>query len=184
MDEKNWVTVTTFVLSLVALITIAVTAYQTYVTRDTAVRQLRAYVGVGDPHFGEKFPNKVTIEIENGGQTPAYEVRGHLNRFWYPKEEKLPENFDYKDLGESIDASVAHLNPGQKRTLTFPFDTKELERARDGEINLILYGHFDYIDIYQKSRTSRFSYQYIGFNTVSGGVAHVLKMQGIQNDAD
>jgi hypothetical protein len=181
MNGHPYIEILTFIVSLA---TFAVVLYQAFLSRDIARRQLRAYLGVGEPRFGEKFPTKITIEVENGGQTPACRVWAHLNTRWFPAGEGIPANFDFADLGEIGAGSVAHINPGQKRAFTFPIDSRELDRARNGEIDWFCYGHIDYVDIYQVTRTSKFFYSYKGVNGPEGAVTHALVMQKTWNEAE
>ncbi len=56
------------------------TAYQAYIAKDTARRQLRAYISVAvekQPNLNESGPPNATLLFKNTGQTPAYEVRIH-----------------------------------------------------------------------------------------------------------
>jgi len=189
IDFKTSIDVATFWVLLFTLIAVIVYTsiawFQTSIASDTARRQLRAYVGVGDPSFDGKFPNNIMIEVENGGQTPAYNLRTHLNRKWISANELLPNNFDYPDFGSPNDkGSISYLNPGQKRIFTFPMDHSELDKTRKGEIKLFIYGHVDYVDIYGVSRSSEFSYSYSGVNDDKGGVTHILTMQNNHNEAE
>ncbi len=188
MNFKDSIEVTTFLVPiftlLVVIIYTGITGYQAFIARDTARRQLRAYVGVEDPSFGEKFPSFVNIPVENGGQTPAYGLNAHLNRKWVPAGQGIPKGFDYPDLGAGTGiSSVAYLNPGQRRIFTFPIENTELESAQKGEIDLFIYGHVDYVDIYKAQRSSVFSYQYKGLRGADGSVTHKLIFLSKHNDA-
>ncbi len=65
-------------LALTSL-TLVVVGYQAWLSRDTARRQLRAYVCVSGGRItstGSEFP-EIQVEMKNGGLTPAYSMR-----FW------------------------------------------------------------------------------------------------------
>jgi hypothetical protein len=147
-------------------------------------RQLRAYVGIGAPHFGERDPRELTITVQNGGQTPAYKVWVHLNRYRVPFGQKLPANFGYPDYNPGDKRSAAVVQSGKEITFTFEFDPNELARVRNQETALFLYGHVDYIDVFDKNRSSQFSYQYLPVMKDGKDIGHQLIFQSEHNDAN
>ena len=181
--EKTGLWVSLF-SAFIALCALFVSIFVAWNIRDNSQRQLRAYVAVGEPHFGTRDPVSVQISGENNGQTPARRVTAHLNRKWVPYGQKLPKDFSYPDFGEVGPSSVAVLGPGKSKTFTFPFDPKEIEQVRNKETALFLYGHIDYIDVFGEPRTSQFNYQYVPIIGDDGkDRGHSLLMQPDHNDA-
>lgn len=168
----------------VSVVAMAVTVYQAYIAKDMSQRQLRAYVAVDAPHFGSKNPESVTIKVQNGGQTPAYQLTAHLNRAWFPSGTMMPDSFDYPDYGNQDPQSVATLTQGKEVILTFPNNPDEIKRARAGEINLFYYGHIDYKDTFGNRRVSKFSYQYFPVLVDGNDVGHQLRLLKNYNDAN
>jgi hypothetical protein len=108
------------------------------IAEKTAERQLRAYVGVLDVtiecelcdspdanNIPKTIPpdqwlkNSVTMTIQNGGVTPAYNLFAIDTWYAVPFGKKLPKNFDFtiKDTGNDPgrpSEGVGTLNPGEK----------------------------------------------------------------------
>jgi len=80
-DAFEKVTLATAIVGVVILcIYTALTGYQAYLAKDTAERQLRAYISVGvekQPDLNGSGPPNAVILFKNTGQTPAYSVRVH-----------------------------------------------------------------------------------------------------------
>lgn len=177
---RTWIGAVGPILAAIALL---VAFGQFYLARDTASRQLRAYVGVV-PAFGEKDPNAIRLLIDNQGQTPAYKLTAHLNWYWTSYGESLPKDFKYLDYHSSPAKSVAILQSKKETTFTIPFDVTRIQKARAKEIALFLYGHVDYVDAFDISRKTRFSYEYRPIFKDDKDVGHQLIMQAEHNDAD
>jgi hypothetical protein len=73
---------------------------------------------------------------------------------------------------------------GKEITFTFEFDPNELARVRNQETALFLYGHVDYIDVFDKNRSSQFSYQYLPVMKDGKDIGHQLIFQSEHNDAN
>jgi hypothetical protein len=177
----TWINVVSAAIALCALF---VSGFLAWTIRENGQRQLRAYAAVGEPHFGARHPVTVQIAVENNGQTPARRVTAHLHRKWVPYGHKLPKDFSCPDFGEVGPSSIAVLNPGKRKTFTFPIDPKELEQVRNKETALFLYGHVDYVDVFDELRMSEFNYRYSQIIGDDGkDRAHSLLMQPDHNDA-
>jgi hypothetical protein len=154
---------------------------------ESSRRELRAYVGVSPPKFGKTDPDEVSILVENGGKTPAYQVTGWLNSYWINGVgQVLPDGFDYPEQERtgnfSVFSSVAVLNAGKSIPFTFDFDFDHIRRIRNDEISLFLYGHIKYVDVFGKDQFTEFCYQY--FVARDGDkIGHALVMYDEHNKA-
>ncbi len=99
-------------------------------------------------------------------------------------DSSLPDDFKFPDKEPTSDfvlySSLAVLHPRKKCPFVFAFDPKLLEWCRNKEIALWFYGHFDYVDIFDKPHETRFCYQYF---PVEGGIGHSLAMYDEYNEA-
>jgi hypothetical protein len=78
-DAFEQATLATAIVGVVILVVYtAITGYQAYIAKDTAERQLRAYVSViveKHPDFNGQGPIEAVLLFKNTGQTPAFKVR-------------------------------------------------------------------------------------------------------------
>jgi hypothetical protein len=148
--------------------------------RETAERQLRAYLSIersirqdGEiqlPIFG--------ITFKNCGQTPAY-----AGTFWvdiqiHPmplKAELIPT--DRKMIGTFIlpptnTFSVDQLNDDSVASLTEP----QIPEFREGNLAYYVFGRLDFIDAFGKARWLKFRSRY-AFNCVAKGGLHMLDIE-------
>jgi hypothetical protein len=160
----------------------AFTGHLASIAKDTEETQLKAYVGVvgiglqcgtcdqanwspGQPLLADK--DAVLILSQNGGKTPAYDTVAGVG--WYPTTHggQLPADFAFPDhkrdpTMRSID-SRSELLPGQQMTHSEKFgadDVTDVWRARRKDIDLFLYGHIDYRDVFGKCHTTPFCGRY------------------------
>ena len=112
------------------------------------------------------------VTVQNGGQTPAYNVHAYLNWGTMGYGFSLPSEFTYPDYPSKLSLliGVVSLNPGKDITFNFPFDIQTVLNARAHKNNLFVYGHIDYRDVFHKRRQSQFCYLYApdasdGFST-------------------
>jgi len=140
------------------------------VSSTTAEAQLRAYVGVVQ-HVLEKNNTILTMVFKNGGQTPANNVGSHVNWLWYPSGEVIPDGFAYPDynLETALTAGRTFIIPGETVPITFGVDGERFAEAAEGKVNLFLYGHIDYSDVFGESRATTFCYRVIPSPTGGGG---------------
>lgn len=132
------------------------------VTRNTAERQLRAYISV-EPHY-EIHPNTVPdyrIKVINRGQTPAYEVLGWSDGAISigPEDEELDEypttrkaNAINRTLGPGADF---YLNA----SFTKPISNDEIKEMLAGRWWMFVWGEVTYRDAFMQQRYLRFRYR-------------------------
>jgi hypothetical protein len=159
-------TLVVLVLQLIAFVVQASRLGQTIsVMKDTAERQLRAYVfpiKVGVKLYIGNVPEYRVI-IKNSGQTPAYKLR-HIDRFLsgeFPRKEPLPD-------AVSPDFSITNLGPGQKleksgiaqRCDGTPviFTADALEKLKDGTAAIYAFGKIDFVDAFKRNRWIKYRY--------------------------
>jgi hypothetical protein len=135
---------------------------QRLLAEDTAERQLRAYVSIGS---GVVFKQKRNISFEfranliNNGNTPAKDVRIVSNIGLVPPD--IPEGFDYS-LPAQMGGSASDVGPRQQRIHSMVYSRKltraQLRRILRGEWIFHLYGTVRYLDVFEKSKTTNFSF--------------------------
>jgi hypothetical protein len=155
---------------------------------ETSERELRAYVGiVGDvilkcplcdttdinnpieitrEHMAD---NVIEIDIQNGGRTPAYNIRLE-DSFWSVSfGQRLPESFDYP-IGSVValpfpfpNTTTTTLNPQAMIPADLAFDKSVITLivgARRHTVSLFFYGNVNYRDVFKKNRTTPFCFEY------------------------
>jgi hypothetical protein len=193
LKKPEWVIVyITAAYTIVSLAALMAILWQVVVTKDTARRQLRAYVLVergiiGNvanpiPGPGEKIetvarillptagPN-AQITIKNTGQTPAYELV-HWGRICiqeFPLTSQLPP----MPTPEAKFWTV--MGPGivEVKTLRLPkaLDSNQIQGLRDGTMAIYCHGEVAYRDAFKKKRVTKYRCMYsavggiIGVNT-------------------
>jgi hypothetical protein len=132
---------------------------------DTAVRQLRAYVGLSTSEMSALSPGQplaVELRIRNTGQTPAYNVscyfRMQFAPYPFPREwmEELP-------IGPRV-ASTLAANAEFMTEQRFHRALAEAEIAaiHGGEAAVYVFGDVRYIDVFDKPRRTKFAVMYGG----------------------
>jgi len=145
---------------------------------------MRAYVGpegielempdLKNPNYAPipvvpgKFANNlVRVKVKNYGQTQANSTRIWLNWHFVPFGEPLPRSFAYPDMeaplppGIERRPSVFSLFPGQEHNFGVVVDDIGLFiAANQSKSNAYLYGHIDYIDVFNTRHVSKFCYFY------------------------
>jgi len=145
-------------LTLLALSVAAVAAMRALrIARDTARRQLRAYVFPVYAHIRDvraSRPNFV-IDIKNFGQTPAYGLRMKtaLQSGSYPLDREL-----VPDVQSSI--ATAQLAPQAALfddiALNHSLSANEISTLAEGSAAIYLFGEIEYFDIYKARRWTTF----------------------------
>ena len=152
------------------------------VTRDSAERQLRAYVTVTASEirgFGQSTPLEAWLEITNQGQTPAQKIRRTaISVVTDDIEGEFP-------LGESTHESV--LGPGGKADLgpidiNMTGDSEGANKVLRGEGTLLIFGKIFYEDIFGESQETGFRY-YVQPNSGPSENTRALSHAGIGNYA-
>jgi hypothetical protein len=167
VKAHDWYDILTLLVLSATLVFVCVytciTGYQAWINRDTARRQLRAYLSVTTTGPPEKFaglqpgrPNveatKAVLFIKNGGQTPAYAVS-----YWigitiaeFPLKTPLPTPPITFKLARSIigsgDATTAIAQSLRPMTLD------EERRVQKGEMAIYVFGEVKYRDAFRVRR--------------------------------
>jgi hypothetical protein len=158
--------------------------------RDTAEQQLRAYVGIkGDvllrcpscnvgvfrpftPSAEHIIDNVIKFKIQNGGQTPAYNVYIEDSFYYADDGDGLPKGFIYQirprtqhlaGMSPSIENPRGTIGPKDLLPTIRPIEQdvmSNIVRSRSHEITLFYYGNIHYTDVFDKSRTTPFCFQY------------------------
>ena len=133
--------------------------------KDTAERQLRAYISV-EPggNFRQSQKRKTVFEftpnIVNNGLTPANDVIIHTNIGVVPPI--IPPNFDYSSTLIGPNPSRATIGPRQSKfNGTFLFrniDRKEMRLIVNKQKCFHLFGRVEYKDVFGHPHTSNFSF--------------------------
>lgn len=163
---------------------------QAATSADTETRQLRAYIGIIDTlvlqcplcetagsnkpiNFtrDDFFANTITIEIQNGGLTPAHAVTVKDSWEQVGFGRGLPKNFDYPINPPGVNEfaipqlnPVASLNPREKTPVASNIDKAAIPlivEAKKHLITLYYYGEIDYIDVFGFGRRTTYCLEYI-----------------------
>jgi hypothetical protein len=173
------------VLVFAATATAACYTRKQWITADDQERRaLRAYLGVTSTPFILKCgscddptvpifvdasfrdTNSITMEIQNFGNTPAFDVKVRTSWAWTPFGQELPDTFEYPDLPfakGTFPMSGFTLSPGQQSTPTNMLDKTVVEgitKARQHEISAYYYGHIDYQDAFGETPIIDFCTRY------------------------
>ena len=149
--------------SIAAVLVALFLAFQSNrISRDTAKRQLRAYVGLHKSPITElkagEFP-KVELNFLNAGQTPAREVRvaAALGVDHFPR----PDSDD--KLAGLKRSSVTYVLPGSDFKLRLPsakwpdLNQETVDAIKDGKAAVYCFGVVEYFDIFGKAQKTEFS---------------------------
>ncbi len=177
--------------------TVAATATKDSVAqmKDTAQRQLRAYVG----HSGVSFDNqpapdsgmiKVVIALKNSGATPAYGVICRTKVDLLPIIPFFAKDFDFR-LPPVNARAVGTLGPNQEYRhhawANRSFTAAELAKLEYGfrpieqRVNVYVYGTITYLDSFGRSHFTNFCYW---INRGGGPVEHIWGVTIFHNHAD
>jgi hypothetical protein len=159
----GWLAVATVCLCIATLASVVALIITDRTLKNTAERQLRAYIAVENMHASTAVDTTVLqFFIVNNGQTPARKLIGAFNYQYIPFGLSLPPTFNYEDVPQGAFRSVLTLNPGAKRTVVFVMDKKDVfDLLRQKKIALFVYGHFDYLDVFDLPRRTEFNFQII-----------------------
>jgi hypothetical protein len=136
--------------------------YQAAIARDTARRQLRAYVHVIDVAIRDVAPLRrpaAHFNMQNTGQTPALDlaVRFSLALLPLPSEDGP---FAHLDIRPKLEpgASRGTLGAGDTQPLhvSFPDPLPEqlFEQFKSGKLGIFLYGSISYRDVFRREQTT------------------------------
>ncbi|MBG0802818.1 hypothetical protein IYW40_15230 [Methylocystis sp. H4A] len=153
----------------------------TYVANETASkRTLRAYLVPNDivlqcpdctnSGYVAPVPGQGFVELKNllkigakiTGQTPAYGVRAQIHWRVIPSNVVYPRDVDYGFLlssGRAIESRIA-VAPGEPAVFTKAVDVSLFSAAKAGEKRLIVYGTFNYEDVFGDEWESQYCWVY------------------------
>ena len=170
---------------LVAALAVGAAFKANRIARESAERQLRAYVTVEaiQTHPGND-PMSYQLEWKNTGQTPAIDVSTYTN--WESRTDALPDNFPYPK-GSTNDAAA--LGPGQHVhawPIFIPGET--IERVRRGILRLYVWGAAEYNDVFKDTsrRRTEFCYEIVFDDAAAGDgqIAMGSRISGPHNGID
>jgi hypothetical protein len=157
--------------------------------KDTAQRQLRAYMGVSKIFLNLAIPTipQGSVEVKNFGQTPAYKVRQWIGITMgrYPLTSPLQKS-------PHIQASVAVVSPGVSHASVVSLKKAVPENVVIGtlETTVYVYGEVIYEDAFGEERHTEYRFIYGGPESVShtkapsGALLGVMKPDVNGNEAD
>jgi hypothetical protein len=154
-------TLLTLALAVLAYCAFRTAQEQVGISRDTEIRQLRAYVGVLDHKIQDVALNsapRVQISIKNFGSTPATNVT-----YWvFSKFDSYPTPVDLPTQVFKSDRFI--LFPADGFTPTFDIGAlNQTDITQLGESRwLYAYGEIDYLDAFEKNRCTKFRLMYGG----------------------
>jgi hypothetical protein len=178
-EQKYWRR--TFWLSLVALIVAGVAGIiaglafnearrqanaaedQILIAKDTEERQLRAYLIIGGfrkvENFEAKARPKVTVTLENVGQTPVYDATwlSGIQPLDYPFTSEGPAPLSVPECSKTLKRSdIQHWFFGKNRDVTKeaddPLTEPEMDALKAGKSAIVFAGRVCYLDIFNKVR--------------------------------
>lgn len=148
--------------SLAAVLAALGLAYHAnHIARDTARRQLRAYIGVDSatimpfkPIGGESANRRVAISIKNFGQTPAYIEKISLGVTLMGDPEQVPSTVPKTAL------ECVTINPTHSATVAIEFavDSDKHQSLEYDILHIVAHGKMTSVDIYGKRTDLDFSY--------------------------
>jgi hypothetical protein len=153
----------------------------------TAEFQLRAYVGIVDNNVltcstcdtldaNNKtdikaeyiYDNRIVLNLQNTGQTPAYNVHSEGSFWWGDFGQRIPKDFKYPIItvtkGVPVESSIATLGRGEKVPVVSMIDVSVISSivsARKHVMSLYYYGYIYYEDIFHTQRETPFCFEYL-----------------------
>ena len=129
--------------------------------RETARRQLRAYVIVTDVKLNKIDPDgrlTATARLENTGQTPALDVTQHQQIIGVASSTDLTHEFEYR--GVPNPSSQAPLASGKHRLAKVSAEgaSNILERVSRGEVIMIFRGWVRYKDVFGQDCETKYRF--------------------------
>ena len=126
------------------------------VTKDSAERQLRAYVGVNEALSTWRNGPSAQIEIKNGGQTPAYELTHWVTTGYGPADRA---DFPTQPARQSsVLGAGASINTD---TAVAPGNGKVHGAIREGAYTLFVWGRIEYQDAFGVRRMTEYRLMWV-----------------------
>lgn len=141
------------------ILALLLTFHSNWIARDTAKRQLRAYVSYQKLTLSEA--NMVTrnIQIEwiNAGQTPALQSMAQAD--WRDFPEGLPKDFDFPLAITGDNSGPSTIGPGQRIFCSSDrrFPQWLISRVAQKQTEVILWSAVEYVDVFGEPRRSEFA---------------------------
>ncbi|MCH9051755.1 MAG: hypothetical protein IIA72_11830 [Proteobacteria bacterium] len=154
---------------LVAAVAVAAAFRANRISKDSAQRQLRAYVSQDEPDW-KRLLNPETdkhvgytlmIMWRNFGATPASRCRTRVAYHIFPNG--FTSDFDYPegDTDKQPKPHTSHMGPNGQLGSHIEFKLDDIKKAARGEIDLVVWGWVEYDDVFPGSprRRTEFSYK-------------------------
>lgn len=181
-ETLRWTKRAAFGVGIYTVITLGIAIIalcQLHTSRDTEIRQLRAYLIVTDfgvfcpdcgdtaltPNARADIKNSLRSRIENNGQTPALQVIGITN--WWPiagKNGVLASDFAFPDHKRTGFVSKSDIGRDKHKDSAEELDDQAIatfKQAVAGDTTLFLYGHADYCDIFGHPHSTAYCFRYV-----------------------
>jgi hypothetical protein len=160
------------------------TASSVDLARDTAKRQLRAYVTVNgvirtkDPGHLDAQGFAVLVDVRNVGQTPAYDLLqwANISIQEFPLVTSLPIH--------CLENPTRSILPRDAKSMAFPAFTRDLTTIEENAIRanhtaVYVYGEIDYLDVFGERHLTQFRFRCNG----QGYPLGLFKADGEGNEA-
>jgi hypothetical protein len=174
--------VSSIISTMAVLLAIGLTYQANSIARDTARRQLRAYMSVTSCELEMIEDGYIlTATLNNCGQTPAYKTRisGESFADSYPLEEERP----FLPLEDGYSATIG---PGHPVSCTYRLFVKAkneaFRMAQAGQLGFYIQGICEYYDAFGTRRETKFRYVFGGRIANTGGL--VMHAAETGNEAD
>jgi hypothetical protein len=181
-DSAWWawaVGITAIISTFAVLVAIGLTYQANGIARDTAKRQLRAYVGVAGITFeiasdkrnynpidlstpGLVYPDFIKINVKNFGQTPATGVCCRIQLLSTPllasPPPEFPDEMRFAPTGANIETRH-YLHMGEVEPIKFGLsDANWVWKASRKEVSLFIAGRIFYTDTFGEPHCTKFAY--------------------------
>jgi hypothetical protein len=140
--------------------------------KDTAQRQLRAYISVtaAKIEFPEPGRPKSTLTFKNAGQTPAHDVQIWIHQWAaeYPLDVTLPTpDRDFVMARNTLGAGAhCHMTNEAPRPI---FKSPYLDLVGTSQGTIYVYGEISYLDVFGERHVQRYRLMYGGSEPVVPG---------------
>lgn len=123
------------------------------------------------------------IPVENTGNTPARELKIHVN--WHVRPDEVPKNFDYPDYGP--DEQIRFPLAAKEKIFSAPMEIGRdvIEKLAAGEVNFYFYGWATYREVFENTETHRTAFCHkVRLLQVGENVRGELRFHGNHNYQD
>jgi hypothetical protein len=166
-----WLVIVTTVLCIATIASVVALIVTDHTLKDTARRQLRAYIYVDHGSFGPARADALigpTITIRSAGATPAYKLRLaatiEIGKFPLPNASELSDPFGR--AGEGITIRNYPILYGSEGAITeqiaVKFSQKAIDLLKVDFHRLYLFGGVKYLDVFGIERRYDFCFSFNG----------------------